>query len=52
MPNLQAQFIKHLRSRYAAMILQSEVNKLRMQVQEAAKKEYQETQTEHPITQQ
>lgn len=37
-------FVRHLRSRYAAMILESELNGLQVQVQEAAKKEFQHKQ--------
>ena len=42
MAKMQEEFVKHLRSRYAAMLLKSEVNNLRVQIQEAAKKDYQQ----------
>ena len=40
MAKTQEEFVKHLRSRYAAMILESEVNSLHVQIQEPAKKDF------------
>jgi len=40
MSKLQEEFVKYLRSRYATMILESELNGLRVQTLEAAKKDF------------
>ena len=43
MSKMQEEFIKHLRSKYAAMILESELNQVRLQLQEAAKEDFRQT---------
>ena len=41
MSKMQEEFVKHLRSKYESMILESELNQVRVQVQEAAKEDFQ-----------
>ena len=43
MSKMQEEFIRHLHSKYAAMILESELNQVRLQLQEAAKEDFRQT---------
>ena len=43
MSKMHEEFVRHLRSRYAAMILESELNQVWLPVQEAAKEDFQQS---------
>ena len=43
MLKMQEEFVNQLRSRYAAIILESELNQVRVQVQETAKQDFQQS---------